>query len=147
MKFYQVVLRSIVILCFLASLTAQATETITIDARNTGNRVHKDMFGANFVFRWNNLDQLENTLPHLKQHTVRYPGGSVTENDFNPVDPLVYMDGSAVPDNRDIQRYISMVNQYNWSATFVVPAIRYINDHNRGRDEIEQYGLFSALVR
>lgn len=118
---------------------AQAAEQITIDARRTDNTVDRHMFGANYVFTWNTLTQLDKANNYVRLHTVRFPGGSVTESNFNPVDPNRYMDGKRVSSDKRIGKFIGMVNKYNWKPAFVVPTARYVNDLGRGEREIEEY--------
>ncbi len=140
MKFIKI-LTTYIFLCWisLSSVYTHAVKVIDIDASDTGKQVRSSMFGANFVFTWNNFDQLENTLPYLGQHLIRYPGGAITENQFDPINPNIYLDGSRVPENRNISRYIQLVNKHNWRAVFVVPSIRYKNNTNRGRSEIRNF--------
>ncbi|MFK7861712.1 MAG: hypothetical protein AB8B64_23050 [Granulosicoccus sp.] len=134
------VLRTILSIWLISSsLPTIAAEFIGIDARNTGNVVAPDMFGANYVFTWNTLTQLDNTLAHLKQKSVRYPGGSVAENDFNLVNPFEYLSGNTVPADKNIRRYIEMVNRHNWRAVFVLPTERYKNNTARGKREVSDF--------
>ncbi|MCE2029383.1 hypothetical protein [Sessilibacter corallicola] len=140
MKFIKSLTTYLILCCIaLFSASSYAVKVIDIDASDTGKQIPSSMFGANFVFTWNNFDQLENTLPHLRQHLIRYPGGSITENQFDPTNPNVYLDGSRVSQNRSISRYIELVNQHNWRAVFVLPSIRYKNNINRGRNEIRSF--------
>lgn len=128
-----------VIALLMAVPAPTQNETIRIDARNTGAVVSPAMFGGNFVYTFTNFGAYEKSLATYRQTVVRYPGGTVTENDLNVNNPFTYLDGTAVPSGRDIRTYIDKGNQHDWRAVFVLPTIRYINKPALADSEIERY--------
>lgn len=126
-------------LIFPLLINAQA---VTINANQAGRSVQKEMFGANIVYTWSNFDQLDQIENQANFSGIRFPGGSVTENELNLLNPDQYLSfdsAGVVPENKTIGRFIEKVNQYNWTAIFVLPTKRYVNQEIIGASEVKQY--------
>lgn len=116
---------------------------------STGIVVGESMFGANCLFKYNlingNYQSYPKSLDLLHVSGLRYPGGSMTESDFdvrNPDSrPLTYTSDRPFLGISDFMKY---VNQTSRSATIVLPTAKMYNgqldaSHDAPRTINQQY--------
>lgn len=118
-------------------------QSIVINTNDLGPVVEDEMFGSNLVYTWNNFNQLDAVENQTNFSVIRFPGGSVTESYFNLDNPNQYLqphnNSYNVPSSKRISRFIQKVNQRNYTAVFVLPTKRFVNNEGQAQTKIRSY--------
>jgi len=108
-------------------LRATPDYTLTVSAGNVGKLVYPTMFGTNVVYNALNVSQWStflSTFDALGMTTLRYPGGTVTEVDFDFNDS----DGPA-NDAISLTMFLQAVAAHDITPLLVVPTKRFRSNY------------------
>lgn len=114
---------------FSLSVHAAPDYTLTVSAGSQGNHVYPTMFGTNIVYNAVNLPQWPtfiNTFNALGMKTLRYPGGVVTESEFD------FRDSNGPAPANDcitLTHFLQAVAANNWTPILVVPTKRFRSNY------------------
>lgn len=93
-------------------------------AQQTNSIVSSELFGANFLFHRQEVSDLHKIAENLQMDSLRYPGGSVTEYNFDMRNP------DRIPDSLDdagkekftgISEFLSAANSLQIDPVIVIP--------------------------
>ena len=115
-----------------------STVTLVKEKASKSSEVTPDHFGGNVVFTYNLNEQFRDgftqSANQLGIQHYRYPGGTVTELDFDIENPDVPKNGK---NGIGLTDYISWVNDQNKQFTFVMPTATLFTGDSAGTSDRE----------
>jgi Ca2+-binding RTX toxin-like protein len=120
--------------------------TSALDSETFFNqRVSQENFGINFEARGISLlsgQPVESVLTNFSGTILRYPGGTPTENYFDPSDPdnprpNGIFSESDTADFLPISEFIGVARSQNMSVAIVIPTYRFFDKENAGGDYLK----------
>ena len=100
----------------------------------SGETISADHFGTNFVYAWDRVDgTFDDRAEDLGTSLIRYPGGTVTEQYFDPANPNASIgyrtdaDGTVVAKTVEpLDEFLTYLSENDISGLFVLPTLRYL---------------------
>ncbi|MEO0999032.1 MAG: calcium-binding protein [Pseudomonadota bacterium] len=116
------------------------TATIEIETgATTGDTITSDLFGANILYQADLVDgTFGQKVESLGVSHIRFPGGGVTERDFDPTDPDA-RPVEAWEDWTTLTEFLAFCKETGHKPVLVLPTKRYVDDIERGIAEIGEY--------
>ena len=112
----------------------QNVSVTVLDGAVSGETISADHFGTNFVYAWDRVDgTFDDRADDVGTTLIRYPGGTVTEQYFDPANPNAEIgyrtdaDGTVVSKSVEpLDDFLTYLSQNNFSGLFVLPTMRYL---------------------